>query len=225
MATHYLDEAEHLSDSILIMNEGRVMAEHDPDSLKDKFTHSFELQIKLKDGDKTKTINELRDLLHSHAPDSSVMDANSDSFNANIPYRNSKSDYINYAPLMKDIERLEKESSIRSFRIVSSNLEQIFNDLVLNRPQQINGTKKVEEKVAAIVQEKRLSEFDVMLTLLKKRFLHFKRNYRLILTVLVLPTLFEIIAMSFMKLRPPGEHDTNLRFNTDLYPNSTEFYR
>lgn len=225
LATHYLDEAEHLSDSILIMNEGKIMAEHDPDSLKDKFTHSFELQIKLKDGDKTKSVDELRHLMHSHAPNSNVMEVNNDSFNVNIPYRTDKTDYINYAPLIKDIEHLENENSIRSFRIVSSNLEQIFNDLVLNSPQQANGHRKTEKKTVSIIREKKLTEFEVMMTLLKKRFLHFKRNYRLILTVLVLPTIFEIIAMGFMTLRPPGEHDVDLRFSRNLYANSTEFYR
>lgn len=226
LATHYLDEAEHLSDSILIMNEGKVMAEHDPDSLKDKFTRSFELQIKLKDGDTPKTVDQLGQLIHSHASDSNVtVDVKNDSFNVIIPYRSDKSNYINYAPLIKDIEHMESENSIRSFRIVSSNLEEIFNDLVLNSSQQANGIKKVEEKVVSIVQEKKLSECEVMMTLLKKRFLHFKRNYRLILTVLVLPTIFEIIAMGFMTLRPPGEYDVNLRFSRGLYPNTTEFYR
>lgn len=225
LATHYLDEAEHLSDSILILNEGKVMVEHDPDTLKDKFTRSFELQIKLKDGDKTKNVDELRELLHSHAPESSVMDVNNDSMNVNIPYRTDKSDYINYAPLIKDIEHMENEHTIKSFRIVSSNLDQIFNDLVVKNAQSANGIKKIEEKVLPITQKEKLSEFEVMMTLLKKRFLHFKRNYRLILTVLVLPTIFEIIAMGFMTLRPPGEHDINLRFSRALYPNSTEFYR
>lgn len=228
LATHYLDEAEHLSDSILIMNEGKVMAEHDPDSLKDQFTRSFELQIKLNDNDKTKIVDELKQLLHSHAPESNVTNVGSDTFNVKIPYRTAKADRINYAPLIKDIEHLESENEIRSFRIISSNLEQIFNNLVLINAQPTtlaNGIKKVEEKIVSTVQEKKLTEFEVMATLLRKRFLHFKRNYRLILTVLVLPTIFEIIAMGFMTLRPPGEHDVNLRLSRDLYRNSTEFYR
>lgn len=225
LATHYLDEAEHLSDSILIMNEGKIMAEHDPDSLKNKFTRSFELQIILKDGDTTKTVDQLRQLVHSHAPDSNVVNVNDDSFNVNISYRTDKSDYINYAPLIKEIEQMESQNSIGGFRIVSSNLEQIFNDLVLNSAQQSNGTKKVEEKAVSLIPEKKLPESEVMMTLLKKRFLHFKRNYRLILTMLVLPTIFEIIAMGFMTLRPPGEYDVNLRFSRELYPNTTEFYR
>lgn len=226
LATHYLDEAEHLSDSILIMNEGKIMAEHDPDSLKDKFTRSFELQIKLKDGDTTKMVDQLKQLMHSHAPDSNVVNVNSDSFNVNISYRTDKKDYINYAPLIKEIEQMESKNSIGGFRIVSSNLEQIFNDLVLKSAQQSNGTKNVDnEKALSVVPEKKLSELEVMTTLLKKRYLHFKRNYRLILTMLVLPTIFEIIAMGFMKLRPPGEYDVNLRFSRELYPNTTEFYR
>lgn len=225
LATHYLDEAENLSDSILIMNEGKVLAEHDPDSLKEKFTRSFELRIRLKDGDTAKIVDQLKKLVNMHAPHATVVKVTGDSYNVIVPYRTDKSDYINYAALIKHIELLEGENAIDGFRIVSSNLEQLFNELVLTSAPQANGSRKIDEKVVSIVQEQKLSEFEVMKTLLKKRLLHFKRNYRLILTVLVLPTIFEIIAMAFMTLRPPGEYDVNLRFSHDLYPNSTDFYR
>lgn len=128
---------------------------------------------------------------------------------------------------------MERSREIHSFRIVSSNLEQIFNDLVVPTTNKItngtaNGTsayKKEEIKdVSPIIQNEKLTEFEVMKNLLMKRFLHFKRNYRLILCVLILPTVFELIAMGFMTLRPPGEHDVNLKFSRGLYSNSTEFY-
>lgn len=225
LATHYLDEAEHLSDSVLILNEGKMMAEHDPDSLKEKFTRSFELQVKLPDGDRTKAIDELKQLFESHAPQSNVLVQNADTFNVNVPYRSDASNYINYGPLIKDIEHMESEKSIKSFRITSNNLDQLFNELVLNNHALSNGVKNSDDKIVPIIREKSLSDFEVIMALLRKRFLHFKRNYRLILTVLVLPTIFEMIAMGFMKLRPPGEHDINLRFSRALYPNTTEFYR
>lgn len=161
-----------------------------------------------------------------------------DSFSVNIPYRTDKTDFINYAPLLKGIEKLEHEKAINSFRIVSSNLEQLFNGLVAAQPtigenkSYLNGFSHLDHSkvqtqvhVTPIVRKEKLSEFEVIKELLKKRFLHFKRNYKLILCVLVLPTIFEIIAMGFMTLRPPGEHDVNLQFSRGLYKNSTEVYR
>lgn len=72
--------------------------------------------------------------------------------------------------------------------------------------------------------ERKLGSFQIISSLLHKRFLHFRRNYRLLICLLVLPTLFEIIAMYFMTIRPPGEHDQAIEFSTDLYRKSAEFY-
>lgn len=188
------------------------------------------MYIKLNENDKSKTIEEIKVLLQLHAPNCNVLDISTDTFNVNIPYRTDKLEFINYAPLIKGIEYLQNENSIQTFRIVSSNLEQIFNELILSPSNQVhmNGTahkKEAQKHITPTVQQKKQSEFEVVKILLKKRYLHFKRNYKLILSVLVLPTIFEIIAMGFMTLRPPGEHDVNLRFSRGLYPNSTEFYR
>ena len=72
---------------------------------------------------------------------------------------------------------------------------------------------------------KEISQMEMIQNLFLKRFIHFKRNFRLILCVLILPTIFDVIAMGFMKIRPPSEYDKNLMFSTDLYPDSTEFLR
>lgn len=65
---------------------------------------------------------------------------------------------------------------------------------------------------------------NIISNLFHKRFLHFRRNYRLMICILVLPVIFEIIAMGFMKIRPPGDYDNLVEFNRTMYPESTEFY-
>lgn len=207
-----------------------MVAEHNPDSLKEKFTRSFELKISMEESDRSKTIDKIKELLETYAPASNIIEIFSDTFHVSIPYRSADSEFINYTQMMHEFEVLQTEKSIKNLRITSSNLEQVFNDLVIPaETKHLNGASTAihkfnDEKVVPIVQRDKLSEFEVMKNLFKKRFLHFKRNYRLILCVLVLPTIFEIIAMGFMTLRPPGEHDVNLRFSEALYPNSTEFY-
>lgn len=232
LATHYLDEAEHLSDSILIMKEGKVMAEYDPDSLKNQFTQSFELHVNFGSVDSTKATESIRTLLQEYAQDFSIKSISAEALVATVPYRSETTATTNYATFIKAIERMVESQAIDSFRVVSSNLEQAFNELVAptniekpitNGVHFANDTKKIEE-IHPVVQQEHLTEFEVMKILLTKRYLHFKRNFRLILCVLILPTLFEIIAMGFMILRPPGEHDVNLQLSRGLYPNSTEAY-
>lgn len=70
----------------------------------------------------------------------------------------------------------------------------------------------------------KVSSLDIVKNLFWKRFLHFRRNYKLMICILVLPVVFEIIAMGFMKIRPGGDYDKSLEFSRDLYPNSVEFY-
>jgi hypothetical protein len=40
----------------------------------------------------------------------------------------------------------------------------------------------------------------------------------------VLPVIFQMIAMGFLKIRPPGDYDNAVEFNRSMYPNSFEFY-
>lgn len=64
----------------------------------------------------------------------------------------------------------------------------------------------------------------IVSNLFLKRFLHFRRNYKLMICILALPVIFEIIAMAFMKIRPPGDHDNKIEFSRAMYPQSVEFY-
>lgn len=70
----------------------------------------------------------------------------------------------------------------------------------------------------------KISSMEIVRNLLWKRFLHFSRNYKLMICILVLPVVFEIIAMGFMKIRPPGDYDNSIEFNRAMYPDSVEFY-
>lgn len=133
-----------------------------------------------------------------------------------------------FGPLVSSLEKMQLSNQISSFKITSKNLEDLFNNL--NKPK-INGATTEEaangfHKIADSDYNKvpEAKQFKIIKNLIWKRCLHFKRNYRLLLCILVLPTIFEIIAMGFMKLRPPGEHDTVLELSKNLYDQSQEFY-
>lgn len=180
----------------------------------------------------------IKEQLQELAPNYNIINITSQTFNANIPYKSKDTkNILNYSSLIRAIEEMVQSKSIISFRVVSSNLEQIFNELVAppttavnhisNGNAHINNEsqkKIVDNDKMPIIPREKLTEFEIMKILLKKRFLHFKRNYRLILCVLILPIVFEILAMAFMNVRPPGEHDVDLQFSRGLYPNSQEVY-
>lgn len=208
------------------------MAEYDPDQLKEQFTQHFELHFGFGSVDNTKAIESINALLQTHTTAANVESISTESLVARIPYH-SESDLVNYSPLINDIEEMVQQQQIKNFRIVSSNLENIFNELVdpttikksyeNGHVHSSSGNEKIDQ-VTAVVRRSKLSEFEAAGNLFKKRFLHFKRNYRLILCIFILPTLFEIMAMGFMTLRPPGEYDIDLKFSRALYSNSTDVY-
>lgn len=103
---------------------------------------------------------------------------------------------------------MQDQKKIANFSIVSKNLEDIFNAANINStdcevytngveinitPEDVNYNASKQKKESSILIDLDLSTWDVVKSLLWKRFSHFKRNYRLLLTILVLPTIFEII--------------------------------
>lgn len=128
-----------------------------------------------------------------------------------------------------------------SFSVVSKTLDDMYksveeDDVVVNGNGHMNNNNLMEtidlRKTVNGLQnnhnaEKKTNEtsfMEIVCNLFWKRFLHFRRNYKLMLCILVLPVVFEIIAMGFMKIRPPGDYDNSLEFNRAMYPDSVEFY-
>lgn len=192
----------------------------------------FELHVNFESVENSKTTESINALLREHAPNSKIDTISTESLVAKIPYRSETNQLLNYTAFISGIEEMARQQQIKSFHVVSSNLENIFNELIVpstvkksnTNGHTIHNVIKKFDEASQIVQHEKLTEFEVVKNLVKKRFLHFKRNYRLILCMLIMPTLFEMIAMGFMTLRPPGEHDVNLRFSRALYPNSTDVY-
>lgn len=236
LATHHLDEAEHLSDNILILREGKVIAEYNAETLKNQFTQTFELQITFETMNNSNAIESIENILKDHAPSHySIKNTPNGSFIANIPYKSNENDELwNHSALIRALEALVRSKSIHRFRIVNNNLDSIFNDLVKLPPIDVNPTanghafdaekKNNENDTLSIAQRDKLTDFEIMKILFGKRLLHFRRNYRLIACVLVLPVLFEMLAMGLMIQRPPGEHGVSTRFSRAMYPNSEEVY-
>lgn len=250
LATHYLDEAEHLSDNIIIMNNGKIITEASPQSLKNELTKTFSIHgtIIKKYSDLN---NELEDEIQSELEQlvpNATFDIKSNQLFISVKYAENPE---RLADVMRLFERFEAEGKVKGFRVISRNLEDIFNALnKINNPTQVasltkhyqkningvkngynskyyngnaaaNGTNATEEKVAKGKWEEFIK---LVMLLLWKRWTHFRRNYRLLLTILLLPAVFEIVAMSFMNLRPLDQHGVALKLSKNLYPNATEFY-
>lgn len=94
LATHYLDEAEQLSDSVVILNEGKIVAESTPEKLRSQFTKSFILKIKLPASSESEsTLKELREVLQKNLSRYELSDCSSSELIVDVPYRNEDKEY------------------------------------------------------------------------------------------------------------------------------------
>uniref|UniRef100_A0A182P8G6 ABC transporter domain-containing protein n=1 Tax=Anopheles epiroticus TaxID=199890 RepID=A0A182P8G6_9DIPT len=237
LATHHLDEAECLSDKIVMLENGKAILEQSQEELKKRFTNTIYLRVFMKqqtDADRTALIAQLSKLLDGTVDLRYDMSATLNQLDFKITSSTNDSQVLNIEPLLEHMAQLKSQRQIESFEIRNENLLNIFSTVNANDPapsdpmlQNGNGTSASHIPNGfhgPKTNDAKLTTLSIMWTLFCKRLRHFLRNYRLLVCLLALPTVFEIIAMGFMTIRPPGEHDLMVNFSTALYPRSAEFY-
>jgi ABC-2 family transporter protein len=160
-------------------------------------------------------------------------------------FYSNKFHHYSYAGLFKTLEKLQIDRKLLNFHVVSKTLDDLYKS-VENEGVSLNGNghmsnnnnnnnvmetidlrKTVNGLQNNLNQESKIEKTSFMGIVKKlfwKRFLHFRRNYKLLVCILVLPVIFEMIAMGFMTIRPPGDHENSIKFSRSMYPDSFEFY-
>lgn len=224
LATHFMDEAERLSDKIVIINQGKIVSETSSEELKNKFTQTFELKVQFEENDKEKSeiMEKIRETIKETVPGTIT----SGTTKLIIPYKNESGDYYNFEPIISSLERLQVQKKIQRFNIATQNLKEIFNEHnEIPSNGDTNGHSSMIQVKDIDENEPEISVFAKIYSLFWKRWTHFTRNYRMLITMLVLPVIFECLAMLFLKIRPPGEYDVALNLNPrEIYPHAKEFY-
>lgn len=228
-ATHFLDEAEFLSDVVVIMKNGKIIAKHSPDTLQEYCTSGYEVLFHCKD---TQTITEIgaagnEMLVNFREPDW----LESGDIRLRVLYdqdgSNRSVNFLNF------LQNLQARGLISDLRVESRNLEQIFAELHEDR---VNGCETFKTKMdwkpvdlknsnaANIVDGGSLTFTAAVRNLLWKRLIHFSRNYRILLCVIVLPAVFELFAMWFVTYRLEDDYDKTISFTRELYPKTTQMF-
>lgn len=138
----------------------------------------------------------------------------------------------NSSEYLKYLQNLQSEGRIKDLSIETENLEHVFKNLDKNcngsvrfNGHAIDMMKNVKLKKDFgwdMVRETPLTRSEAMRQLFWKRLVHFSRNYRMLLCVIVLPALFEICAMWFVAQRLEDDYDKTIKLSRDLYPKTTQ---
>uniref|UniRef100_A0A1A9WA06 ABC transporter domain-containing protein n=1 Tax=Glossina brevipalpis TaxID=37001 RepID=A0A1A9WA06_9MUSC len=228
-ATHFLDEAEHLSDNIVIMKNGKIIAKHNPETLMNHCTSYYEISLKCCDNHTLEDIvsNVDKMLINYRRLDEQKHESD-------LRLRISYDQQLRQSgEFLKYLYSLQIKDKIQELTVETESLEQLFNDLDKNSIGMIkqNGysdgdcmkTISLKKEFGSeLVCDAPLTRFEAMRELFWKRLVHFSRNYRMILSVLILPAVFEVCAMWFITQRLEDDYDKSLKLTRNLYPKSTE---
>ncbi|XP_037825912.1 phospholipid-transporting ATPase ABCA1-like [Lucilia sericata] len=226
-ATHFLDEAEHLSDVIVIMKNGKIIAKHNPETLKNHCTSYYEVYMNCCDSQTSDEITKKADKLLTNFRE--LEKSSTTDLRLRISYdqqNENSSEYLKY------LQELQSQGRIKDLSVETENLEHVFKNLDKNcngsvrfNGHAIDMMKNVKLKKDFgwdMVRETPLTRFEAMRQLFWKRLVHFSRNYKMLLCVIVLPALFEICAMWFVAQRLEDDFDKTIQLSRDLYPKTTQ---
>ncbi|KAI6211061.1 ABC transporter ced-7 [Aphelenchoides besseyi] len=124
LTTHYMDDADRLSDRILIMVKGRVVCNGTPEFLKKRFGTGFLLTISLANGSMhaEQKAQRILGIAQQLVPEAKFSGSPAAQFTINLPYESK----IKFAQLFTVLETRGQELDIDSFGLSVNTLEQVF---------------------------------------------------------------------------------------------------
>ncbi|KAI6232805.1 ABC transporter ced-7 [Aphelenchoides fujianensis] len=124
LTTHYMDEADRLSDRIVIVVKGRVVCNGSSEFLKKRFGTGFLLTISLAHGqaDVPPKAEKILALTRQHVPEAKFSGSPAAQFTINLPYESK----TKFAQLFVELETQSAELDIDSFGLSVNTLEQVF---------------------------------------------------------------------------------------------------
>ncbi|KAI6192790.1 ABC transporter ced-7 [Aphelenchoides fujianensis] len=124
LTTHYMDEADRLSDRIVILVKGRVVCNGSSEFLKKRFGTGFLLTISLAHGQANapQKAERILEVARHHVPEAKFSGSPAAQFTLNLPYESK----VNFSRLFAELEARGQELDIDSFGLSVNTLEQVF---------------------------------------------------------------------------------------------------
>ncbi|KAL0111880.1 hypothetical protein PUN28_013230 [Cardiocondyla obscurior] len=254
LSTHHLDEADMLSDTVVVMHKGKILCTGSPLSLKTTHGRGYRLNVSFppdryvngeagiggitETADK-KNLKALRTMVEEIVPNTAINEVSESEVTVTLPCqgKNGNNDITQVAKALEDNRKL---LGFSHFSLECDTLERVFLDLCARAD---NGSSVIRasqdsvisvEHVDAPVSDDNIdlitdmvlkpSPIRQMKAIIKKRLWHFARDWRAPLAALVLPTMFVAVAMGFSLIRPPSENEPPLALTPKLYDTHPTYF-
>ncbi|XP_014612694.1 PREDICTED: uncharacterized protein LOC106791527 isoform X1 [Polistes canadensis] len=248
LSTHHLDEADMLSDTVVVMHKGKILCTGSPLTLKMNHGRGYRLHLSYPPNDisgesiERKNLETLKKIIEGIVPNCSIDETTGTEVIVNLPFQGKHGNNNDIAQAAKVLEDNQKLLGFLHFSLECDTLERVFLDLcaradnnsMLNRVN-INNSDKVNHIGLSVPNDgidlidfepsPKPSALRQVKGLLKKRLWHFAKDWRSPLATFILPTMFVAVAMGFSLIRPPSVDEPPLALNPRIYDaHPTYFY-
>ncbi|XP_035722982.1 uncharacterized protein LOC118441973 isoform X2 [Vespa mandarinia] len=248
LSTHHLDEADMLSDTVVVMHKGKILCTGSPLTLKMNHGRGYRLNVSYPPTNtssgsiENKNLMILRNIIEGIVSNYNINETSETEVIVTLPFQGKHGNNNDIAQVAKVLEDNQKLLGFIHFSLECDTLERVFLDLCaradnnsLLNGANINNADKVnhielplsndEIDMIDLEPSPKPTAFRQGKALLKKRLWHFAKDWRSPLATLILPTVFVAVAMGFSLIRPPSEDEPPLALNPRLYDtHPTYFY-
>ncbi|XP_034938100.1 phospholipid-transporting ATPase ABCA1 [Chelonus insularis] len=244
LSTHHLDEAEMLSDTIIILNQGKILYTGSPLYLKTMYGRGYWINITFPSNEPreidmrcTKKIQFLLENIVSNA----TFDSTLDSIVINLPFREIHGGLNDIVGVLKILEKNKGHLGFSHLILKCDTLDSIFLHLC-KKDEMITPASEENTNTSSYSKSKNIdlyfsrkkilsnelfmnpSPIKQVKALLKKRIWHFVNDWRAPTATLILPTILVAIAMGFSLIRPPSGDEPSLKLEPQLYNNQPVYF-
>ncbi|XP_050355241.1 uncharacterized protein LOC126776662 [Nymphalis io] len=252
LTTHHLDEAELLSDQIIIMHKGQIHTTGTPTEIKRTLGTGYNLSVMYPDNnlssiqdaepEEVSMEEKTKDLLsvtRSVIKNANLVDVNGLEVEINLPFYDPDGVSNNLLEACSALERARDALGYRSVVLDCSSLEHVFYNIcrradaqdceMSSAPESSSNSASTSciknDQTPLVSPEGPLkgTAWQQFVAIFYARYLHYLRNRLLLFLLIVLPSLFIIIAMAFSTIRPPADNEISLKLYRDTYEGSTQF--
>ncbi|XP_072707693.1 ATP-binding cassette sub-family A member 13 [Ciconia boyciana] len=235
--THHLDEAEVLSDCIAILQRGQLRCCGSPSYLRETYGQGHSLKLIKKPSvfeiQDPKHIVRVTSLVQTHIPEAFLKENSGTELTYVIPER---ADKTSLKGLFQALDQSLHHLHVTGYGISDTSLEEVFLKLLQDsekmpcvpRAAHLDHTNGVESAYISLTGASSVCGARLVLTqivaLLMKRFYHTRRDWRGILSNVLLPVLFVALAMALFSVKPLAIDYPSLKLTPRLYDNVESFF-
>ncbi|WAQ96399.1 ABCAC-like protein [Mya arenaria] len=222
LSTHHLDEADIISDQIAVLHEGRLLCHGSPMYLKQHLASGHRIIVtSLSDNPDPVSI---LSVMKAWIPAAKLQQVSGGDMTFTLPAASSAA----FHEMFQDLESKKRELNIESYGISDPQLQEVFLKVcsAADMGHQITpeALRQIDEHVEDIEKGENgdwKHDFgangSLLGALLTKRFLHYLHNWRLLLSVILLPLLLFLLACGLYMIRPKDNEAEKILISPAMY--------